>query len=137
MLLPLAMIFGLACGPSDEDVARAAEQSISRLASLAVANMGCSVAEAFGGGGPATGIMEDFTNRMEGLTETLQSDGEVSNREKMQVIEDMDNLYRDWEKELEENGCNVPRSPGTVVKLKVEVSSVPFRRSRKGGNLAG
>ena len=112
MLLPLAMIFGLACGPSDEDVARAAEESISRLASLAVANMGCSVTEAFGGGGPATGIMEDFTNRMEGLTETLQSGGEVGNREKMQVIEDMDNLYRDWEKELEENGCNVPDPQG-------------------------
>ena len=112
MLLPLAMIFGLACGPSDEDVARAAEQSISRLASLAVTNMGCSVAEAFGGGGPATGIMKDFTNRMEGLTGTLQSGGEVGNREKMQVIEDMDNLYRDWEKELEENGCNVPDPQG-------------------------
>ena len=49
---------------------------------------------------------------MEGLTETLQSGGEVGNREKMQAIEEMDNLYRDWEKELEENGCNVPDPQG-------------------------
>lgn len=107
MVLPLVLMFSLACGPSDEDVTRAAEESISRLASLAVANMSCSVAEAFGSGGPSAGIMENYTNRMEGLTDELQNDGQASNREKMRVIENMDALYRDWEKELEENGCDV------------------------------
>ncbi len=107
LALPLALMFCLACGPSDEDVARAAEKSITRLASLAVANLGCSVNEAFSGGGPSSGLMEDYTGRMEDLTDTLQNDGEASNRDKMQVIEDMDVLYRDWEKELEEGGCKV------------------------------
>ena len=110
MLLPLVLILALGCGPSDEDVARAAEESISRLASLAVANMSCSVTEAFGSGGPATGIMENYTGRMEGLTDSLQNDGRASNREKMQVIDDMNDLYRDWKAELEESGCAVPDS---------------------------
>ena len=107
LVLPLALVFCMACGPSDEDVARAAEKSITRLASLAVANLGCSVEEAFSGGGPASGIMEDFTGRMENLTDALQNDGEASNRDKMQVIDEMDLLYRDWEKELAESGCDV------------------------------
>ena len=110
LLLSLFLLLALACGPSDEDVARAAEESISRLASLAVANMACSVTEAFGSGGSATGIMEDFTGRMEGLTDSLQNDGEASNRRKMQVIANMNDLYRDWEKELEETGCEIPDS---------------------------
>lgn len=107
LVLSLSLIFCVACGPTDEDVARVAEKSITRLASLAVANLGCSVDEAFSGGGPASGIMEKFTDRMENLTDTLQNDGEASNRDKMQVIEDMDMLYRDWEKELEDSGCEV------------------------------
>ena len=110
MFVPLLVIFGVACGPSDEDVAKAAEESISRLASLAVANMSCSITEALGSGGSAVGIMENFTNRMEGLTDALQNDGEASNKEKMQVIDDMDVLYRDWEEELEGSGCDVPDS---------------------------
>lgn len=108
LVLPLLLFLSAACGPSDEDVARAAEESIARLATLAVANLGCSVTEAFGDGGPSTGIMETFTNRMEGLTDTLQRDGEASNREKMQAINDMDVLYRDWEEELRDSGCEVP-----------------------------
>jgi predicted trehalose synthase len=107
LVFSLVLLLGLACEPSDEDVARAAEESISRLASLAVANMSCSVDEAFGSGGPSTGIMEKFTNRMEGLTDALQHDGEASNRDKMRVIEEMDALYQDWESELEEAGCEV------------------------------
>ena len=107
LVLPLSLVFCVACGPSDEDVARAAERSITRLASLAVANLSCSVDEAFSGGGPASGIMEDFTGRMESLTDNLQNDGEASNRDKMQVIDEMDLLYRDWERELEDNGCDV------------------------------
>ena len=103
-------MLGLACGPSDEDVTRAAEESISKLTALAVANMSCSVAEAFGSGGPAAGIMETFTDRMEGLTDVLQNEGEANNREKMQVIDDMNALHRDWEQELEESGCEVPDS---------------------------
>ena len=59
---------------------------------------------------PATGIMENFTGRMEGLTVALQNEGEASNREKMQVIDDMNDLYRDWEQELEDSGCEVPDS---------------------------
>ena len=110
LLLSFVLLLALACGPSDEDVARAAEESISRLAALAVANMTCSVTQAFGSGGPATGIMEDFTSRMEGLTDSLQNDGEASNREKMRVIDDMNGLYRDWKEELEESGCEVPDS---------------------------
>jgi len=51
--------------------------------------------------------MEDFTGRMEILTDSLQNDGDASNRDKMQVIDEMDMLYRDWEQELEENGCEV------------------------------
>jgi len=51
--------------------------------------------------------MEDFTGRMESLTDNLQNDGEASNRDKMQVIDEMDLLYRDWERELEDNGCDV------------------------------
>ena len=78
------------------------------LAALAVANMRCSVAEAFGSGGPETSIMETFTDRMEGLTDVLQNEGDANNREKMQVIDDMNALYRDWEQELEDNGCEVP-----------------------------
>ena len=108
LLFSLVLILTLACGPSDEDVARAAEESISRLASLAVANLTCSVAEAFGSGGPTANIMENFTGRMEGLTDSLQNNGEASNREKMQVIDEMNDLYRDWEEELEESGCEVP-----------------------------
>jgi len=106
-VLPLSLMVCVACGPSDEDVARAAERSITRLASLAVTNLGCSVDEAFSGGGPSSGIMEDFTGRMEILTDSLQNDGDASNRDKMQVIDEMDMLYRDWEQELEENGCEV------------------------------
>ena len=108
LVLSLFLALSLACGPSDEDVARAAEESISRLAALAVTNLGCSVTEAFTGGGQATGIMEDFANRMERLTDALQNNGEASNREKMSVIDDMDILYRDWETRLEEIGCEVP-----------------------------
>ena len=108
LLLSLLLVLTLACGPSDEDVARAAEESISRLASLAVTNLSCSVVEAFGGGGRATSIMETFTNRMEGLTDSLQNNGNASNREKMQVIDDMNNLYQDWKEQLEGSGCEVP-----------------------------
>lgn len=108
LVLPLFLVVSAACGPSDEDVARAAEESISKLAALAVTNMSCSVAETLGSGGAAIGIMEDFTNRMEGLTDTLRNDGEASNREKMQVIEDMEALYGNWVAELEESGCDVP-----------------------------
>lgn len=106
----LVLALSLACGPSDLAVARAAEESISRLASLAVANMTCSVAEAFGSGGPATDIMERYTNRMEGLTDTLENDGEASNRKKTQVIDQMNDLYEDWERELGETGCEIPVS---------------------------
>ena len=108
--MSLVLMLSLACGPSDEDVARAAEKSISKLTALALANMSCSVAEAFGSRGPSAGIMETFTDRMEGLTDALQNEGEASNREKMQVIDDMNDLHRDWEQELEESSCEVPDS---------------------------
>ena len=80
------------------------------LTALAVANMSCSLAKSFSSGSSAAGIMETFTDRMEGLTDALRKEGEASNREKMQVIDDMNALYRDWEQELEDSGCEVPDS---------------------------
>ena len=102
----------VACGPSDEEVVRAAEESIGKLSALALANLGCSFSEAFSGGGPAAGIMERFSDRMEGLTDSLQNDGKASNREKMHLITEMNDLYDDWEDELKESGCEIPASQG-------------------------
>ena len=101
MLLTLSV----ACGPSDADVAQAAEESISNLASIAVANLGCSLTEAFSGGGNSLAVMELNSTRMEKLTESLELETDASNREKMKVIEEMNLLSRNWENELEAIGC--------------------------------
>lgn len=98
----------LACQPSDEDVARAAEQSISGLAQVAVANLKCSVEEALQGGDQATQTMEQFSTRMEKLTDSLENDKTASNREKMRVINEIDDLRQDWEDRLAEIGCEAP-----------------------------
>ena len=108
----LLSLISVACGPSDEDVARAAEESIGKLAALAVANLGCSFNEALYGAGPAAGIMAKFSDLMEKLTDSLQNDGEASNREKMQLINQMNDLYEDWEEELAATGCEIPDSQG-------------------------
>ncbi len=107
LLLPVMVILSLGCGTSDEDVARAAERSISSLASLAVANLGCSVSGAFSGDDRASDIMERFTDRMDDLTAGLQPEGDASNREKMKLITEMDELYEQWKGELESAGCEV------------------------------
>ena len=111
--LSLAIVFlgfSLACGPSDEEVARAAEESISLLAQVAVDNLRCSVSEAFSGVTLATETMERYSTRMEGLTGSLEDNSNASNREKMQVINEMNDLREDWEKDLEDLGCEVSRS---------------------------
>ena len=104
------MFLSVGCQPSDEDVARAAEESISGLAQVAVANLKCSVEEALGGGSKATETMESFSTRMEKLTDSLENDTEASNREKMRVIDEINDLREDWEEELEEIGCAVTDS---------------------------
>ena len=104
------MFLSVGCQPSDEDVARAAEESISGLAQVAVANLKCSVEEFLGGGREATETMENFSTRMEKLTDSLENDTEASNREKMRVIDEINDLREDWEEELEEIGCAVTDS---------------------------
>ena len=105
--LPILLTLNVACGPSDADVAQAAEESISNLASIAVANLECSLTEAFSGGGDSLAVMERNSTRMENLTGTLELETDASNREKIKVIDEMNNLSQDWEKELEEIGCSV------------------------------
>ena len=100
----------VACGPSDADVAQAAEASISNLASIAVANLGCSLTEAFSGGGNSLAVMELNSTRMEKLTESLELETDASNREKMKVIDEMNLLSQNWETELEAIGCPVSDS---------------------------
>lgn len=101
------LFLNIGCQPSDEDVARAAEESISNLGRVAVANLKCSVEEALQGGSQATQTMEDFSTRMEKLTDTLENDTTASNREKMRVINEINDLQGDWEERLEEIGCEV------------------------------
>ena len=52
-------------------------------------------------------VMERNSTRMENLTGTLELETDASNREKIKVIDEMNNLSQDWEKELEEIGCSV------------------------------
>ncbi|MYC30174.1 MAG: hypothetical protein F4X65_08810 [Chloroflexi bacterium] len=101
------MFLNIGCQPSDEDVARAAEESISNLGRVAVSNLKCSVEEALQGGSQATQTMEDFSTRMEKLTDSLENDTTASNREKMRVINEINDLQGDWEERLEEIGCEV------------------------------
>ena len=98
------------CGPSDEEVARAAEEATARLTDVLLANTSCSITEVFSGGGPATTTLEGYSDRMENETSLLSVDGSASNREKMQVIEDMARLAEDWESDLKEIGCEIPDS---------------------------
>ena len=108
MFLPLVALMIVACGPSDEEVARAAEESISNLSRVAVANVGCSVSEVFSGGNRATEVMERYSTKMEGFTDSLDNNHDDSNREKMRVIGEMNELHQDWEVALEGIGCDVP-----------------------------
>ncbi len=108
--LPALLTLSVACGPSDADVAQAAEESISNLASIAVANLGCSLTEAFSGGGNSLAVMELNSTRMEKLTESLELETDASNREKMKVIDEMNLLSQNWENELEAIGCPVSDS---------------------------
>ena len=110
MVLAGLPFLGLGCQPSDEAVARAAEESISGLAQVAVANLKCSVAEALGGGSQATETMDHFSTRMQSLTDTLENETGASNREKMRVISEINDLRDDWEEELESIGCEVTDS---------------------------
>ena len=107
-LVAMLMAFNVACGPSNEDVARAAEESISGIAAIAVANLKCSVEEMFSGGNAATEVMESNSDRMEELTDSLQNSPEASNREKMRAINAMNDLYDSWAEDLTEIGCELP-----------------------------
>ena len=101
------LFLNIGCQPSDDDVALAAEESISNLARVAVANLKCSVEEALQGGSQATQTMERYSTRMEELTDSLENDTTASNREKMRVINEINELQGDWEEKLEEIGCEV------------------------------
>ena len=97
VLALLIFVLGLsvACGPSDEEVVQAAEESISGLSQVAVNNLRCSVAEALTEGNRATDTMERYSSMMEELTDSLESDGTASNREKMRLIDEMNDLRED------------------------------------------
>ena len=110
VIVCLFLALGTGCGPSDEDVARAAEEAAGRLAAVLLANTGCSISEAFSGGGPATTTLQRYSDRMESETDLLSDEGDASNREKMKVIDDMNRLAEDWEADLEELGCEMPGS---------------------------
>ncbi len=104
-----------ACGPSNEEVTRAAEESISRITLVAVSNLKCSVSESLSAGtvgaqAAATETMERFSDRLAELTDALENDRTASNREKMRVIGQMDELRVDWEEELGNIGCEIPES---------------------------
>ena len=110
MVLATLLALNTGCGPSDEEVTRAAEESISSIAAIAVANLKCSVDEMFSGGDDASRIMEANAARMEDLTDSLQNNPEASNSDKMRAIDEMNDLYEDWGEDLEEIGCELPSS---------------------------
>ena len=113
LVLAVMLALNSGCGPSDEEVTREAEESISRIAAIAVANLKCSVDEVFSGGDNASRVMEANAARMEDLTDSLENNPDASNREKMQAIEEMNDLYKSWGDDLEEIGCELPSSqPG-------------------------
>ena len=112
-VLASLLVLNAGCGPSDEDVTRAAEESISSIAAIAVANLKCSVDEMFSGGDEASRVMEANASRMEDLTDSLQNNPDTSNRDKMRAIEEMDDLYETWSEDLDRIGCELPGSqPG-------------------------
>ena len=112
-VLASLLVLNTGCGPSDEEVTRAAEESISSIAAIAVANLKCSVDEMFSGGGEASRVMEANASRMEDLTDSLQNNPDTSNRDKMRAIEEMDDLYETWSEDLDRIGCELPSSqPG-------------------------
>jgi len=108
IILAMLLALNVGCGPSDEEVTQAAEESIYRIAAIAVANLKCSVDEVFSGGSEATRVMETNSDRMEELTDSLQNNLDASNREKMRAIDEMDDLYDSWGADLEEIGCELP-----------------------------
>lgn len=117
VLVASMAVLGLnpACGPSNEEVTRAAEESISRITLVAVSNLKCSVSESLSAGtvgaqAAATETMERFSDRLAELTDALENDRTASNREKMRVIGQMDELRVDWEEELGNIGCEIPES---------------------------
>ena len=110
MVLATLLALSAGCGPSDEEVTRAAEESISGIAAIAVANLKCSVDEMFSGGNDASRIMEANAARMEDLTDSLQNNPDASNSDKMRAIDEMNDLYEDWGEDLEEIGCELPSS---------------------------
>ena len=101
------LLLTTACGPSDADVAQAAEETAARLAANALSNVSCSISEAFSGGGPATAVMERYTARIDRLTGELETGRDAGNREEMKVINEMNDLAKDWENALDEIGCAV------------------------------
>ena len=107
------LVLNTGCGPSDEEVTRAAEESISSIAAIAVANLKCSVDEVFSGGGDASRVMEANAARMEDLTDSLQNNPDASNSDKMRAIDEMNDLYESWSDDLDRIGCELPGSrPG-------------------------
>jgi len=110
MALAALLALNAGCGPSDEEVTRAAEESISNIAAIAVANLKCSVDEMFSGGDDASRVMEANAARMEDLTDSLQNEPDASNSDKMRAIAEMNDLYDSWRDDLDRIGCELPGS---------------------------
>ena len=106
----LLLLLALSCGPSDADVERETAAAAGQLSAVLIANSGCAVSEIPSRDGQFTSTMERFASRMEEMTASMENQNEVSNQERMDVIEKMRALAEEWEAELEERGCDVADS---------------------------